>query len=721
MINKANDQNTSTPTLEEAQSKNTRFPKNWPLVQIGLIFLPVILIAFALYTFMSSPLRLVQPEKTNETPASQQIGQRFLAENAGLRSVSVWLAPARELGSGLQLHLREPGATADLRSSRATERAKDDWVRFDFAPLEASFKGKPLFFWIEAQNRPLELFWYEGEVYRDGESYLDGVAQPGDLSFQLEYNPDPAAFLDTFFKRQAAYNAPTWLGLIMLALWGGLALVGCAVIVMRRKTFSSGHIRQMKAGEFWPVAGYFLVLMACGSITFMCLTPPLQGLDEQGHLGRIMYVYQYQSSPTAFDQLYQAEYDLENRARYIEYIPGFGYERSPLDSAIVPPLSERYQPPVYYAITGGIVRLGAWLSGDQSLLMAQYMARLASVLFGLGGLAIALGWVYYLRREAPWLLLAVPAAFALSPTYLFISGMVNNDNAVNFFAPLVILCLTVLYKEGYESGYRRTFWKRWWPVAAIGLGSSALALTSKQTSAAFLGGLAIGLLIYICTWLKRPVRRNLLLAVATLVVLGGLIIWLKPPVQMEYFDIFVEGLPGKSRVLVIIQVLILTFESFWCSAGWVNFSEVAEGRVMLGIFLLFLVAIWGIARTVRCLLRTRGKTTPLYNGKPRWAVHLALTLGLAVLIHFLFLVIFRIFTTYPRSPEVIEFPQGRFFLLGLVALSALLFSGLRAALPTRLRQQAALWSGFYLWFLGLLVYSLIMIFGGLLPYYYNLY
>ncbi|MEI6043902.1 MAG: hypothetical protein WCS37_05875, partial [Chloroflexota bacterium] len=92
---------------------------------------------------------------------------------------------------------------------------------------------------------------------------------------------------------------------------------------------------------------------------------------------------------------------------------------------------------------------------------------------------------------------------------------------------------------------------------------------------------------------------------------------------------------------------------------------------------------------------------------------------LASLTHLLFLMLFRVLTTYNRADGVIEFPDGRFLLLALLPSSAIFFGGLRAVLPLRLRELAPLWPGLYLWHLGLLAYALIMLFGSFLPYYYN--
>jgi hypothetical protein len=720
MIDRAKDQNSVPATLETTQPQAGKSPANpySPFWKMALVLLPLLAVGLAVWVFLTSPLHFVQPERGGETPPTRQIGQSFKSEFGGLHSITLWYSPEKVTVDNLRLHLREPGATNDLRLVQTGEKLTENRVRFEFPALDKGYQDRSLLFLLEGNEQPLEVGWYPGhDVYPGGESFLDGVAQPGDLTFELDYNPDPAALLDTYFKRQQAYNGPAWAGLIALLAWLGLAVAGIGFLVIRGKNFSSAAIRQMRPRQFWLVALYFLALGACGGLGFMFMTPPLQGLDEQGHLGRVVYSYQYDAAPDAYTRLYQAETDLQRRARYLEYIPGFDYDQSPLDTQILGPLSERYQPPVYYAVAGGLVRLGAWLTGDQGMVLAQYMARLASLLFGLGGLAVALGWVYYLRKDAPWLLLAVPATFAMLPTYLFITGVSNNDNAVNFFVPLTLLCLTVLYKEGYQSGYRWGFWRQWWAVAVIGLGSIGLALESKHTSATIFAGLAAGIVIYACFWLKPKIRLGLLLGLGGLILVAGIIVLLKSPSQMVYVDYFFSNPDNKNQLRIIFQVLVLTFESFWCSIGWVNFSDVAEGRLMLGLFVLGLIAVWGLWQSGRKLLVSRISL----ERRKHWTTHLALAFGLAILAHLITLTVFRIFTTLPRSPEVLEFPQGRFFLQGLLASAALFFGGLRAVLPRKFREKAALWPGFYLWSFGLLLYSLAAIFGGFLPYYYNLY
>jgi hypothetical protein len=136
----------------------------------------------------------------------------------------------------------------------------------------------------------------------------------------------------------------------------------------------------------------------------------------------------------------------------------------------------------------------------------------------------------------------------------------------------------------------------------------------------------------------------------------------------------------------------------------------AEGRVLLAFFPLCLLVAWG---SLRFWWQNWRKL------KLSWKYQLALTLGLAALAHTLFLILYRVLTSYGRPDRIIEFPQGRFFLLALLPLSAIFFVGLRMAIPARLRKLVPAWFGYYLWFFGLLAYALLMLFGGFLPYYYN--
>lgn len=133
---------------------------------------------------------------------------------------------------------------------------------------------------------------------------------------------------------------------------------------------------------------------------------------------------------------------------------------------------------------------------------------------------------------------------------------------------------------------------------------------------------------------------------------------------------------------------------------------------MLGFFLLSLLVLWGVFRALN--LRKRSQVAETAIPQP-----LAFILGIATLAHLLFLTLYRVLTTYGRPDDVVEFPQGRFFLLALLPLSAIFFVGLRMAIPARLRKLVPAWFGYYLWFFGLLAYALLMLFGGFLPYYYN--
>jgi len=713
--------------------------KSWLILRLGLVLLPLLALGIAIYGLLASPLRLVQPENPAVTPLAREIGQRFKVEHTGLRSISLKLPAslAQAKPEKLQLHLREAIATVDLRTVKASAAgASENWLRFDFVPLESFYNEHSLVFIIEAEGAAFRLAGSVAEVYRDGESYLDGAAQAGDLSFALEYSPDPAGLLATYFERQATYGGPAWFGLVALASWLVLAVSGCIWLVLSGPRLSSENIRRLTVRQFWPVALYFGLLGASGGLAFMFLTPPLQGLDEQGHVGRVIMVYHYDSDPSKYADLYRAELELETKARYLEYVPGFDYEQSPLNQLFFGPLSEYYQPPIYYAVAGGLVRLGSWLTDNQNFLFQQYLVRLTSLLFGLGGLAIALAWAYYLRREAPWLLLSVPAAYAMLPGYLFIIGVANNDNAPNFFVPMVILAVTVLYKEGFLANYNWAFWRKWWPMAAIGLGSSGLAYMGKHTAGVFLGTLALAIFFYFGQRLSKLIRWLLLAGLTGAIVVAASWLLLRTPWQLQALFDFLGGTNSKNRLLLIFQVLILTHQSFWASIGWLNFGDLAGGWLLPISFLIWLVAIWGLLRQAagglafyKGILHKETEEKMLkenptgqavsYRLKRSWPFYLALTLGLASLAHVLALIFFRILTSYVRLDQLLDFPQGRFFLLALLPLAALFFSGWRACLPAKVRERSTLWLGFYCWLFSLLIYGLLVIFGSFLPYYYN--
>lgn len=501
MIDKAAHQILPSTPSEITSSENSSIKVDRPKPLPALLFslLPLLLVGLVIFGFLTGPLRFVQSEQTGPTSESREIGQRIRAEHAALKAITVRLPAQQVVSQELKLHLRRFSDSQDLRVSGNGQPGKEaGWVRFEFAPLEAQYRGQSLFFLLEQGGTPFQLIGDEQNVYLGGESFIDGQATGGDLAFELEYAPDPAGLLGIYFERQTAYGGLPWIGMVALALWIGLAIGGCLALALRPARFIPGKLRQMTGRQFRPVALYFLLMGFFGMLAFIFITPPLQGLDEQGHVGRTVFVYEYNSAPARYPQLYAETYQLEKQGRYSEYIPGFSYDNPEIDFANLSPLSETYQPPVYYAVAGGVLRLGSWLTENHSLLFQMYMVRLASLLFGLGTLGVGLVWAYYLRREAPWLVLVVPGAVAMLPTYLSISGVANNDNAVNFFTSLVIFGLTVLYKEGRTQNYNRVFWRKWWPVLVIVAGSAVLSYQSKHTSGAFLGGLAFGVFVYFC-------------------------------------------------------------------------------------------------------------------------------------------------------------------------------------------------------------------------------
>lgn len=119
-------------------------------------------------------------------------GQSFTAQNRGLTSISIMLAPGGSSTEGsLLFHLRaSPLATEDIATARLPIReiTKQAYYRFDF-PTQSDSQRKDYFLLMEVDgDGQVELFTAQPDSYLDGALYKNLEAQNAQLSFQLEYN-----------------------------------------------------------------------------------------------------------------------------------------------------------------------------------------------------------------------------------------------------------------------------------------------------------------------------------------------------------------------------------------------------------------------------------------------------------------------------------------------------------------------------------------------------
>ena len=336
-----------------------------------------------------------------------------------------------------------------------------------------------------------------------------------------------------------------------------------------------------------------VILYLLMAVTYGVITPIYEGPDEIAHALHVKHLAEGLGIP------------VQTREYAIAY--GFGQEGS--------------QPPLYYALNAALMRLFRLSLADlkglppanpfttcgrpgpynvalyrhdprreqfpyQGAARAVHAMRVFSAL--LGGLTIAA--VYATARAAfPRPAEVAPLAavlVAFNPQFVFMGGVINNDNLVN--------CLSALGVALTMVGLRRGF--TWSRVSALGLicGLASLAKVGGLMVLAFAG---MGLLIALWRQPKRFVGYALLLGVGFTLVAG----WWFARNWMLYGELTgldrmtsIYGPRRSSPVELFFPELINTFRSYWATFA----CDLILPKPTYWLFALVVgIAIWGVART----------------------------------------------------------------------------------------------------------------------------
>jgi hypothetical protein len=247
----------------------------------------------------------------------------------------------------------------------------------------------------------------------------------------------------------------------------------------------------------------------------------------------------------------------------------------------------------------------------QGAVLAIRLARLVSLLFGVGAVVATWG----LAREAfprhPGRALGAAALVALTPQFLFISGMVSNDSAAAALSTAALWMLARILNRG--STTRRVL------IAGALMGLATLT----KTSCLLLGLPALIALVVAHRRHGRGTRRLLL----DLVLAGGATVavsgWWYLRNALRYGDplalqAHVQTLWGRAdpaSLGTLLSELPIVFRSYWGAFGWGHVTYptgvyvVIGGAVALGVagwvwslrrretpgrgWILALVALWG--------------------------------------------------------------------------------------------------------------------------------
>lgn len=494
--------------LVEAQ----RPPSSVLRPQSLIIGLPVLLIGWLILSLLFSPLRTEQEKGSDALPLSSgQIVQSFVAEHPNLSKIYVKFGEIRQETS-LQITVRRGSLDGPVvsQSNDFGVSLAGSLQAYEF-PAQADSSGQTYFFTISyysgpgssrpAESTNLELVQSKNEVYPQGQLYLNGKPAQGDLFFIAEYSLNPGEMLKNFFDKQGEFGGLP--ALVLLCIFFTLLLAGLMLwLLARHYRELAGLFRGDKLRPWLVFGGLLLGLRLFLSLSFVLVTPPLQGPDEPGHIGRTLGLAEGKpdsafSAPVA---------DLMQRTRFIENFPWLSYADNPEE--LYPANAERLQLPLYYYVSSTLVKAGQLFNADFTA--QNYLARCASVLMGLITVVAGLGLGYVLRRESVGLAVTLPLSVALLPEAAYLSGVTNNDNGAIAFGAISAWGMALLFMRGPRPLY-----------FTIVIGGISLAILSKASANALLPGYVIG--FYMLAWLRWRTRlaHRLLLALPVVALILG--------------------------------------------------------------------------------------------------------------------------------------------------------------------------------------------------------
>lgn len=283
----------------------------------------------------------------------------------------------------------------------------------------------------------------------------------------------------------------------------------------------------------------------------------------------------------------------------------YAYVRYLVEKRALPPLTgedtgayqEVGQPPLYYAVAALLSR---WASDDdlenlmwhnpgfgyqaggtvndnknmlihteaerfpwRGAVLAVRLARLASLFFGVLTVVAAWGLGQEAFPERPELAFAVAALAALTPQFLFISGIVNNDSAAAAVSTLVLWMLARTLNRGVTLG--RSL------LTGIAVGLAAL------TKSSLLLLLPLALAVVGGEMLRRPARARATITLSALLLsacatggwwyLRNALVY-NDPLAVQVHVNTPWGRLSPASLRMILSELPAVYRSFWGAFGW---------------------------------------------------------------------------------------------------------------------------------------------------------
>lgn len=435
---------------------------------------------------------------------------------------------------------------------------------------------------------------------------------------------------------------------------------------------------------------FSLLVFVRGAI-YAVIIPPWQGPDEPQHFEYVRLLYENRRrmalgdvSPILEQRIIQSMYTFD----FPRLAPGIFEEQDP--PRTFQEIWGQYgthtrlgSPPLYHILAAS---LQPFTSDD--VLEQMYLARLVSVVLGIGTVVLAFLTLMEVFPYDPFLFLGVPTFITFLPMYSYMRGTVNSDSLATLFGALVIYVLVLAFT-------RRRFWAFWGAALILSflgmlakkmtfflipltlgaipvhVGYRRVALSQRQLMLGLVF-VAVVALLFGTSWMLSPIRSTLVSWVRTAENLIDQ--YDSPGMLSSAFRGLMSRNPLGPAALDLYPIYAKTlFTSFWGYFGW--WSIPLSPSWYVGLAAICLAAGLGILLSIGRWIR-RPESLPTAQRQVLLLFGMAVVLAVAVtVVHSLA----RFFSpTFGR-------PQGRYLFPTLVPIATLFVLGLRSLVPQSFR------------------------------------
>ena len=367
---------------------------------------------------------------------------------------------------------------------------------------------------------------------------------------------------------------------------------------MGRAVFRMSHGSKMRRYEYLPVVAVVAVFAVLASVV-AATTPAWEAPDEPDHVQNAQTIasgHWYRMDRGAGDEAHQAP---------LYYVGLAGWQRIWGAPVRQPPARDAT---AFFFPSRGIYRhQTARDSADHRFVL---LLRISSILLGV---ATVLLTAFTARRlsDDPWTPAVAAAVIVGVPRFVFLSGVVNNDNLANTFGGLLTLLLVVFVLRYTPQGEHER--ERLWWTAAIGATVGLLVLTKASTIPLALAAV-VAIVILRSSW--RSLVTMLAVAAGSALAVCG---WWLVQNQVRYGDPLahrasidylgpiggigarVFGTPPILQLL-FVDVPAKVYHSFWYNSGWGYFKW--PTLAYIPFWLALVAALAGLFRVRRSARRT---------------------------------------------------------------------------------------------------------------------